>query len=471
MVKGSENDMNETLEKRRALPKRSESLDLTEGVIWKKFLQFFFPILIGLLVQQLYNTADTLIVGWFVGTDGLAAVGGSACQVINVFIGFFTGLGSGATVVVSQRFGAKDDVQLSRTVHTIITFFTAVGAVLTAAGMLLARPMLMLAKNPAEIMDMSTSYLAVYFAGTVSVLLFNVGSGVLRAVGDSKRPLYYLVICCVLNIGLDLLFVGGFGLGVAGAAWATVIAQTVSAMLVIVTMMRTNEAYRLDLKKLGIDRRALRDTLNIGIPSGIQSSMYNVSNFIVQIGVNELGVAVIAAWSAVGKIDGVFWVMSNSFGAAICAMVGQCFGAGKFERMNESVSVSMKIAVVSTLVLSVLLLAFGKFGLMIISEDQEVIAYAYEMLWYFVPFYISWIFIEILTATLRGKGDSIPPTIICVVGICLLRIVWVFFVFPNWHTVMGISMCYGVSWMVSMVFVLIYYFKIGRYKGVPQGNR
>ncbi|GEM_PF-58369 len=455
-------DAKKSLPAVRTVKSTGETMDLTTGVIWKKFLQFFFPIMIGLFVQQLYNTADAIIVGKYVGTDALAAVGGSACQVINVLLGFFLGIGSGATVVVSQRFGAGNDESLRKTVHTIVTFFSLTGIVLCLFGILMARTLLVFAKNPDSIMDASVAYLRIYFIGIIPAILFNVGSGILRAVGDSKRPLYYLAGCCVLNILLDILFVAVFRWGIEGAAWATVLSEAVSGVLIISTMMLTKENYRLNLKQLGIDGPSLRDILRIGIPSGIQSSMYNVSNFIVQFAVNELGVAVVAAWSAVGKFDGVFWVMSSAFGAALCAMVGQCFGAGRFRRMNDTVKTVTKISCVATIILCTLLLAFGREGMSIISDDQAVIDYSYEMLWYFVPYYLCAMINEILLSSLRGKGDSIIPTIICMISVCAIRFVWVYFVFPSWHTVMGISYCYPVTWVLSMIGLVVYYFVRGR---------
>lgn len=433
--------------------------DLTEGTIWKKYLMFFFPILFGLLFQQLYNTADAIIVGKFVGTDALAAVGGSSTQIINLVIGFFTGLASGATVIISQYYGAKNSEQVSLSVHTIITFCLIVGIILTVLGVILAPWMLRIVKNPEDIMDLSTRYLKIYFAGALPMLLFNIGSGVLRAVGDSKRPLYFLMICCFMNIFLDILFVAVLKLGVDGAGWATVLSQTTSAILVTLSLCKTDGPHRLNLLKLKIDGYSLRDMLWVGIPAGVQSAMYSLSNLIVQTAVNGLGTAVIAAWSAVGKLDGVYWVTSNAMGAAVCGFVGQCFGARKYDRMKQSVKIAMKIAIGTTLVLAGVLLSLARPGLSIISNDPEVIDYSVEMLWYFAPFYIVWTFIEVISNTLRGVGDSLRPTVIIMLFVCVLRIIWVYFVVPGWNTVMGISMCYPVTWTVTAIVLIIYYLK------------
>lgn len=437
----------------------NERNDLTQGIIWKKLLSFFFPILMGMLFQQLYNTVDAIIVGKFVGTEALAAVGGSASVIINLVIGFFSGLASGATVIISQHFGAKDYDRLSQTVHTAVCFCLIVGAVLMVLGYFLAPWSLRVVKNPKEIMEQSVLYLRIYFSGTVASLLFNVGSGILRAVGDSKRPLYYLVVCCILNIVLDILFVAKLGMGVAGAAWATVLSLAVSASLIIISMCRTNGPHKLRFRKLGLNKNSLRKTMYIGVPAGIQSSMYSVSNLIIQTAINGFGTATIAAWTAIGKFDGIYWVTSNAFGVAICAFVGQCFGAGKYDRMKKSVRVCLVMALGSAGVFSMLLLIFARPGMHIISNDAEVIELGVEMLWYFAPFYMVWSFIEVISSTLRGVGDSFWPMVIVIVGVCLLRILWVIFIVPVWHTIMGISMAYPFTWIITTVSLIVYYLK------------
>ena len=433
--------------------------DLTEGVIWKKLLGFFFPILLGTLFQQLYNTVDAVIVGKFVGTLALAAVGGSAAQIINLVVGFFVGLSSGAMVIISQYYGAGDGERLSSAVHTAIAFSIVGGALLTVAGIAFAPQALRLVHNPEEIMTDSVLYLRIYFVGVIPLLLFNIGSGILRAVGDSRRPLYYLVICCILNIVLDILFVTVFHMGVAGVAWATVIALTVSALLIVLSLCLTVAPYQLRLENIRLHPAALRRMLYIGIPAGVQSAMYSLSNLIIQAAVNGLGTSVVAAWTTTGKLDGVFWSVSSSFGVAIMAFVGQAFGAGKYDRMKRSVRVCMGLALGSAAAISVLLLGLGKYCFRIFTDDALVIDYAVEMLSYFAPFYVVWIFIEVLSNTLRGAGDAIRPMIITIIGVCGLRVVWTLFVVPAWHTVMGISMCYPFTWIITALAFIIYYFK------------
>lgn len=433
--------------------------DLTEGVIWKKLLRFCFPILLGTLFQQFYNTVDAIIVGRFVGTAALAAVGGSAALLINLVVGFFVGLSSGAMVIISQYYGANDRESLAKAVQTAIAFCVLAGAVLTVVGILIAPRALRLAHNPADIMTDSVRYLRIYFAGTIPLMLFNVGSGILRAVGDSRRPLYYLIICCVLNIVLDIVFVTVCGMGVAGVGWATVIALTVSAALILINLRLAHAPYQLYLKDIRLHPQALKRMLYIGIPAGVQSAMYSLSNLIVQSSINDLGTPVVAAWTTTGKLDGIFWSVSSSFGVGIMAFVGQAFGAGKYERMKRCVRVCMLVALATAALLSALLLLFGRYGFRIFTDDAVVIDYAVEMLSYFAPFYVVWTFIEVLSNSLRGAGDALRPMVITILGVCGLRILWITLAVPVWHTVMGISMCYPLSWIVTAAAFVLYYFK------------
>jgi len=433
--------------------------DLTQGKIVKSLLRFFFPILFGMLFQQLYNTVDAIVVGRVVGHEALAAVGGSPAVIINLVIGVFTGLASGATVIISQYYGSHDDELLKRAVHTILLFCTLAGIGLTVLGYLSSPWSLRLVKTPEDILALSDRYLRIYYLGAVPLLLFNVASGILRAVGDSRWPLVYLGVCCALNIALDLLFVAALRMGVAGVAWATVLSELVSAVLILRHLSREKGPQQLRLRELRIDGRSLRRILYIGIPAAIQGTMYSLSNIIIQATVNDFGTTVVAAWTAIGKFDGIYWVTSNSFGVAICTFVGQCFGAGKYERMKEGVKKWLALTIGVSLAISAMLLGLGKWGLLLFTKESEVIEEAMRMLWYFVPFYVLWAFIEILSNTLRGAGDAVAPTIICLLGVCVLRIVWILAVVPSWHTVLGVSLSYPITWFVTAVVFILYYSK------------
>ena len=438
--------------------KSDHTLDLTQGVIWKQLLLFLIPIAVGTLFQQFYNTADAIIVGQFIGADALAAVGGSAAVIIQFVVGLFTGLSSGATVVISHAFGAQDREKLHRAVHTAIAFSIIAGAVVTAAGVLLAPAALHWTRNPNEIMDSATVYLRIIFLGTIPVLLFNMGAGILRAVGDSKRPLYYLIVCCLLNVVLDLVLVAALHMGVAGAALATALANLVSAVLILLQLARTTGDFRLIPRKVKIHGPTLKHVLYIGIPAAIEASMYSVSNLLIQVPINELGTDVVASWSAAGKLDGIYWSLMVAFASAILAFVGQNYGAGRYDRMSEGVKVCLKMALALTVVLGGILLLISPFAFRIFTDDPEVLHYSVLIMYYFVPFYFMWPFIEVLANALRGAGDAVVPMVISVGGICGVRLLWVFLVVPHWHTLLSISICYPVSWLVTAV-VLIIYFK------------
>lgn len=436
--------------------------DLTEGVIWKKLLSFFFPILFGTLFQQLYNTADAVIVGKFVGTEGLAAVGGSAAQIINLVIGFFTGLSSGATVVIAQHYGARDDEAVSRAVHTSLCLAVIAGAIVSVLCIVFAPELLKLVKERDELLSQSVPYLRWYFTGAIPLLIFNIGSGIFRAFGDSKHPLYYLMICCLLNVGLDLLCVCVFNMGAAGAALATAVAQTLSAALILLQLSRSTGPERFSFKKLRISGSSMRRILYVGLPSGIQSMMYSISNLIIQAVINGFGTTVIAAWTAASKIDGVFWATSTAFGMAICAFVGQNYGARLQDRARKSVRVCLGMEMLTAVVYAALILSTAKWTLRILSDDSEVISQSIALMWRFVPYYAVWVFIEIFSNALRGMGDSVVPTVIIMLGVCLIRIIWVAAAVPRWHTIDCVALSYPISWIITAAAITAYYIRSRR---------
>ena len=435
--------------------------DLTTGVIWKKLILFFLPIAAGTLFQQLYNTVDTMVVGKFVGREALAAVGGSAAQIIALFIGFFVALTGGASAVIAQLAGAQLTDKVSKAVHSAFTFSILAGLGLTVLGLPLAPAVLRLMKTPAETMQDSVTYLRIYFSGTVFMLVFNMGSSILQAVGDSRHPLYYLIASCVCNIVLDLVFVVGFRMGIAGAAYATVISQILSSVLVLHKFCRLQNACHLSLKNLKIDRNIMKHMLMIGVPSGLQASMYSLSNLIIQIAINSLGTVTVAAWTMASKVDGIYSSISTALGIAVMGFAGQNFGAGNKDRVRKTFRVSLSIFLPVTVLLAATVMFFGYFGLHIFLDDPEVIRTTQEILWYFVPFYILWTFIEIVSGSLRGIGDAVVPLMITGVGICLMRLIWVPTVFRAFHSLAGLTLCYPVSWLLTATALLIYYYKKG----------
>ena len=342
--------------------KTSAVNQITEGVIWKQLLLFFFPIMLGTLFQQLYNTADAIIVGRFVGKEALACVGGSSGQLINLVVGFFVGLSSGATVIIARYYGAKNKKELNLALHTASALAIIGSIIITVFGILLAPAMLRFMNTPSNVMTGSVIYLRIYFAGIFFVFVYNIGSAILRAMGDSKRPLYYLIVCCFINVFLDIFLVVGFNLGITGAALATLFSQAVSAILVIRALMKPEEMYQLEPKKIRLHRFLLFSILTIGLPAGFQSMMYNIANIIIQSSLNHLGTDAMAAYTAFGKMDAFYWMISGAFSVSIATFVGQNYGAGKYSRMKRSVTVCLLMDLAASLLVSLILIFFGNSG-------------------------------------------------------------------------------------------------------------
>lgn len=429
---------------------------ILEGVIWKQLLIFFFPILIGTFFQQLYNTVDAVIVGQFAGKEALSSVGGSAAQVINMIVGFFTGLSAGGTVLISQYFGANQSKQLDDALHTTYTFGIVGGLGMGILGILISPAVLRLMNTPEELMEMSALYMQVYFAGLVFVFIYNLGAAILRAIGDSKRPLYYLIVCCVVNVILDLLLVLQFDMGVLGVAIATLVSQAISAVLVTWALMKHTESMKLSFRKLKIQPGVLKNILGIGLPSGIQSSMYSISNLIVQAALNLFGVNAMAAWTSFGKIDCVFWMINASFGIAVTTFVGQNYGAGKWERVRKGTYICLGMALTSAVLLSVILMSGGRFLFYIFTGDPEVVEIGLLMMSIISPTYFLFTFVEILSGSLRAQGYTLVATVISVVGICVYRIIWVSFIVSG-ESLGQLIACYPISWVMSAVATSVYY--------------
>ena len=434
--------------------------EITEGVIWKQLLLFFFPILLGTFFQQLYNTIDSVIVGQFVGKEALASVGGSSAQIVSLVVGFFTGLSSGAAVVISQFVGARKEETANAGLHTAYAIAAAGGIALTLIGILTAPFLLRLMNTPADTMDGSLTYLQIYFAGILFVLIYNMGSAVLRAAGDSKTPLYILIICCVINILLDMAFVLLFHMGVAGVAVATLIAQAVSAVLVTRRLMRSGQILHLSLKKIRFHGSLLKLQLKLGLPAGFESMLFAITNIAIQASLNSFGTDTTAAWSAYGKLDAIFWMINSAFGISITTFVGQNFGAGKTDRIRKSVKVCLGMELVAATVMVVFLIATRGFLFRMFTSDANVIQIGSDMLVLIAPWYIVYVFIEILAGALRGIGDVIVPVIITLGGICVLRIVWLSIALKISPTISVIIFSYPVTWILTaLIFIGYYYYK------------
>lgn len=431
---------------------------ITEGVIWKQLLKFFFPILLGTFFQQLYNTVDTIIVGRFVGTQALAAVG-STSALINLINGFFIGLSTGSTVVLSQSYGANNQSDVKRTMQTNAVLAIILGVLSILIGVLGSPGLLHLIKTPKSCIGDAITYARIYFAGTFATVIYNMGSASLRAMGDSRRPLFFLIITSFSNILLDLLFVVALNQGIAGAAIATVISQIISAVLVVISLCRLPEDIRLDLRKLHINGSLLRRILIIGIPAGLQFITFDLSNLLVQSGINSFGDVTTAAWAAFFKADAMTWMVSGAFGVSITTFVGQNFGAQKYRRIRQSVWTCLGISIAVQLFLSFFTLTFRHFILGIYTTDTEVIRVgAYAMLW-IVPFNALFMFVEVFAGTMRGTGYSAMPTMITGVCICCFRVLWVLLVVSRWHTIEILCIVYPISWVLAATVFLIAYLR------------
>lgn len=431
--------------------------DLTTGVVWKKLFRFFLPIAAGTCIQQLYNTVDGLVVGKFVGTVALAAVGGSSTQVINVLIGFFTAMTTGAAVVIAQIYGAGKEEDIQRASGNAIAVCTLMGVLLALFGIIATPTMLRLLKTPADTVEESLTYLRIYFIGVPFILVLNMESNILRSVGDSYSPFIYMVAACVSNIVMDFAFVLLFRMGVAGVAIATVLAQIINMSLLTRKLMKTEAPYKLRLANLRLRDRYFGYMMKMGIPAGLQSSMYSVSNMIIQIGVNTLGTVVVASWAMTNKVDGICWAVNNAMGAAITTFIGQNIGAGKQERVKLCVKQGFILTEILTVTLCSAVMLVAKPMLGLLSDDPAVIDTSYYMLWFFVPFYFTWTVIEVFSSVLRGAGDAVKPVIIIGLGVCLFRVIYIATVFAYFKTLEVLCLAYLSSWVITGAALVIYY--------------
>jgi len=431
---------------------------ITEGTIWKQILLFFFPILLGTLFQQLYNTVDAVIVGRCAGKEALSAVGGSTFALINIFIGFFTGVSSGATVVVAHFYGGKQEEEVSKTVHTSLMLSVCMGVVIAAAGIIFTPYMLHLLQTPEDIFEQSADYLRIYFLAAPVNLFYMMGAAVLRAAGDSKRPLYFLVVSCLVNIPLDLLFVAVFQMGAKGAAVATALSQVLSAVMVYVVFVRSKECYRLEAKKLlQVSVPMLKRVLWIGLPAGLQSVTYGLSNSYIQSKVNSFGTDNIAAWSAYSKLDGLYWMTVSAMGIAVTTFVGQNFGAGKMDRVKKSMWECLGMSFVMAGAISVIFYSCADFLFRIFIEDEYVIALGVSQLRFLIRFYLIYVVVEILSGTLRGMECVVMPTLISILLVCVLRVVWIQLAVPVRNTMETVMFSYPITWTAAAAAFILYY--------------
>ncbi|HEX3021839.1 MAG TPA: MATE family efflux transporter [Lachnospiraceae bacterium] len=439
----------------------SRTVTMLEGNVWKRILTFALPLLIGNLFQQLYNIVDSVVVGNFIGKEALAAVG-SSNSLINLIIGLFMGIATGSGVLIAQYFGAKEEEKMQHAVHTAISLSIIGGILLIAIGILVSPILLRLMGTPERVMGSSILYLRIFFCGSLFNILYNMGAGILRAVGDSKNPLYYLTIACFVNTIFNLLFVVVFGWGVAGSGIATVIAQGLSAFLVLRKLMKSEGSYKLYWRKLRIDARMTRRILSLGIPSGLQSCIIALSNVIVQANINHFGEDAMAGCSSYMKIDGFVILPVLSFSMAAMTFVGQNVGAGKLDRVKKGVVATVLMSAIYVGIVSIFLLGFGQSILRIFSQDTAVNFYGWRMLCILIPFYLTISITNVLTGAFRGAGKSTAAMLIMVGNLCGIRMIWVNVMTPIYHSIDTVLWGYPISWITGIICCIIYA-KFGRW--------
>ena len=435
-----------------------KSTVMTEGAIWKEILFFSIPLILGNLFQQLYNTVDSIIVGNYIGSEALAAVGSSG-SLINLLIGFCIGASAGAGVVIAQFYGAQDREGVRKAVHTTIAIAIAAGAVLTVVG-IVATPILLKAMGtPQEVFDQASIYLKVYFGGILFSVVYNMSAGILNAVGNSKRSLVYLMIAATSNIFLDLLFVVVLKMGIVGAAIATDISQLLSCIFIILFLVRSEDVYRVKLKDIRCYDNLLGKILKIGLPTGVQNIVISLSNVIVQSSVNSFGAVAMAGFAAYIKVDGFNILPVLSFSMAATTFVGQNVGAGRLDRVKKGMYVSVAMGIIYTVCTGILLLTFAPQVIGVFTQNGKVVEYGVYIMKFFCPFYWMLGILHILAGTIRGTGKTMQAMVVFLFSLCIFRVLWIWGAMSVSHKIGGVMLGYPLSWLVGLVMILIYVWK------------
>lgn len=438
---------------------------MTEGNIWKLLIIFSIPLILGNLLQQMYNTADSIIVGNFVGSNGLAAVG-SGTALINLIIAFSQGAAVGAGVIVSQNLGARDKQKTKLAVHTAMCIAIILGVILSAIGVIFSRDLLVWMKTPKSVLKDSVLYLQIYCGGLIFNVIYNMATGILNAAGNSKRPLIYLAIASVTNMILDLIFIKALKWGVKGAAIATDISQALSCVLAVGYLLRVNSDYKLIIKELKIHGNTAKQIIRIGLPTAIQNMVISFSNVLVQSSVNSYGATAMAGYAAYLKIDGFNILPVLSISMAVTTFTGQNVGAKKPDRIKKGMWNALIMGVVYTVIIGVVILLTSHTVLGLFTKDNEVITYGQLAMKYFCPFYFLLGILNILAGTVRGAGKGVPPMLILLFSMCIFRILWIKIALPFYSTIDGVFILYPISWFVGMVLMIIYT-KFGKW--LPKG--
>ncbi len=436
----------------------NRSTDMTTGSIWKRMVSFAVPVFLGNLCQQLYNTVDSVIVGKFVGKQALAAVASSG-NLIFMMTGFFMGLFIGAGIVIAQYFGARNYERVRSAVHTDIAFALCCGVLLTLLGVFFTPTILTWMRTPADVLSTSILYFRLYFLGSLATILYNAGMGILQAVGDSRSPLYYLVISSVVNVALDLLFVGAMDMGVAGAAVATVISQVVSAVLCIIKLTRSDGPYRLEIKRIGFDLPLLKKITSQGVPSGVQNSIIAIANVVVQSNINTFGSDAMAGCGSYSKVEGFVFLPITAFAMALTTFIGQNLGAGQFDRAKQGARIGILCSMAMAELIGVALFFLAPYAMRLFNDDPAVVAIGVRQSHIEALFFCFLAFAHGVSAVLRGAGRAQVPMYTMLGCWCILRVSYITLALKVWPDIATIFWAYPITWSVSCVVFLIYYLK------------
>ena len=433
-------------------------MDMTSGSIMKKLVLFSLPLMASSVLQLLFNAADTVVVGQFAGENSLAAVGSNGA-LINLMTNLFMGLSVGTNVLLAKSVGAHDDEHTSNIVHTSMVISALGGMFLMIFGIFFADDILLLMDVPDEVIGLAAEYLKIYFVGLPAMMIYNFGSAILRAIGDTKRPLYFLTAAGVINVGFNLLFVIELKMDVAGVAWATVISQEVSAVLIFICLMREQGPIHLDVKKLRIDKSCLKHIVQIGLPAGFQGTLFSLSNVVIQSSVNSFGATVVAGNSAAQNLEGFVYVSMNAVHQAALSFTSQNVGAGRYDRIGQILWKALLLVTVVGVGFGNTVVLFGHRLLGIYSPSELVIEKGFvRLLWICGPYFLCGI-MDVMVGVIRGMGYSIMPMIVSLIGACGLRILWLetFFKMKEFHKVEMIYITYAVSWTVTFLAHVVCY--------------
>ena len=439
--------------------KPAKSILMTDGPIARQLIAFAMPLMLGMLFQQLYNTADSLIVGNFLGSDALAAVSSSS-NLIQLMLGFFVGLSSGAGVVISRYFGARDTARMQKAIHTLLALGIVSGLLLTVIGVTVTPILLRMMGTPDSVLPQSISYFRVYFLGTLPGLLYNMCRGVLQAVGDSRHPLQFLIISSVVNVALDLLFVGVFRWGVAAAAAATALSQVVSCVLCLALLMRSENEANVSLRQIRFDLPSLHEILQNGVPAGLANCIIAIANVVVQSNINAFGAAAMAGCGAHSRIEGFAFLPVTCFNMALTTFVGQNLGAARYDRVKKGVRIGLLCAVVIAESIALLIFIFSPQLIGLFDQNPDVIAYGVMHQRTTTPFFFLLAYTHAMAAILRGAGKSTVSTLVMALCWCVIRVPYVTIMARLFPVLRSVSSGYPVTWTLSSIVFTVYYFKV-----------